>query len=186
MARSGPIWQCATVRRDREGRRWLQFDDPSACARCASGAGCGAALFGRLFSRPVSSLPMPPGSGHAPSARVRVGVPARWLLAAAALAYLAPVCFFLAGAVAAEHYRPGDDVIALGCGLGALSIGIFALGRAARRLLHPRLLIEAPAAALESADASKHLEWERDRGERALQTRDSARIPDSGNPRKIS
>lgn len=148
MAASEPIWQCATVHRDRRGRGWLQFEDPSACARCAGGTGCGAALFGRLFTRPVSSLPLPPGSDRAPGTRVRVGISARWLLAGAALAYLAPVCLFLAGALAADGYRPGDDVLALLCGLMALSFGVAVLGRAARRLLRPALIIEPPGPSL--------------------------------------
>ena len=148
MAASEPIWQCATVHRDRRGGQWLRFDDPSACARCARGTGCGAALFGRLFTRPVSSLPMPPGSDRAPGTRVRVGISARWLLAGAALAYLAPVCLFLAGAVAADGYRPGDDAFALLCGLLSAAFGVAVLGRAARRLLRPALIIESPGPSL--------------------------------------
>lgn len=142
MAASEPIWQCATVHRDRHGRQWLQFDDPSACARCARGTGCGAALFGRLFTRPVTSLPLPPGSDPQPGSRVRVGISARWLLAAAALAYLTPVCLFVAGAVAAHAYRPGDDLLALLCGLLASTLGVVAPGRAARRMLSPALVVE--------------------------------------------
>ena len=115
------IWQSGVVR-SRDGRAWLEFDDPGACNRCHRGEGCGAALFSRLFRQPAVSIPLLPEHGPLrPGQRIRAGVKPRWLMMAAAALYLLPVSGFLAGCLAAHAIRPGDDATALFGGvLGAL------------------------------------------------------------------
>lgn len=150
------IWQTAVVRCDDAGRYWLEFSDPRGCSRCSSGTGCGAALFSRLFARPDTRLPMP-GEQSIPADRlVRVGLDPRWLMLAAAAAYLLPVIAFVAGAVFADQVLPGSDPAALFSGV-ALALVAGLLARFPLKFIsRPRLRLVELHAGLESASHGGH------------------------------
>lgn len=144
-ANGGRIWHTATVGADPDGRLWLDFPDASSCARCARGEGCGAAQLTRLFVRSGSRLPLNADHGLEPGQRVRVGVEPRWLLRAAALAYLAPVLSFLAGALVAQALSPGRDALALSAGMLCAGLALTLLNGPLARLSQPRLSLERVA-----------------------------------------
>ncbi len=124
------IWQSGVIR-GRDGRVWLEFDDPAACSRCSQGSGCGAALFSQLFPRPRLEIPLGQCGPLQPGQRVRAGLSAHWLLAAAAALYLLPVLSFLAGCVVAGAIWPANDLAAL---CGGVLVAVLAAPSIRRRL----------------------------------------------------
>lgn len=134
MQRGPLIWQIAVVRRGPDGRAWLEFSDPGACTRCSQGTGCGAALFSRLFARPDTRIPLTDDIDRRSGQVVRAGLDPRWLLLAAAAAYLVPASSFVLGAVAADWIWPSNDVAALFTGL-VVSLAVAALTRRPLRMI---------------------------------------------------
>lgn len=96
------IWQIArVVTRDAE-RLTLAFSPAEHCRRCARGAGCGAGVFARLFSRGETRLVVPARPALSNSEWVRVGLEPKQLALAAGLYYGLPLAGFLAGAAAGQ------------------------------------------------------------------------------------
>lgn len=151
------IWQTAVVRIDDVGAAWLEFSDPGACSRCASGSGCGAALFSRLFTRRDTRVPLPADESVAGGRVVRVGLDSRWLMMAAGAAYLLPVLTFVVAAAGADLVWPGSDPAALVSGL-TFALAAVALARHPLKFLgNPRLTLVDLQPDLESAGAGGHL-----------------------------
>jgi sigma-E factor negative regulatory protein RseC len=126
------IWQLATVTAvDQDGLE-LTFDSLTTCDRCLRGEGCGAGVFSRLFARRRASLRLPGEHDYQPGQRLRVGLSARAMVAAALLVYGAPLLAFLLFALVG-HVWVGEqafrDAIALAAGLIGAAL-VFVLLRA--------------------------------------------------------
>ena len=147
----------AVVRRDRDGTGWLEFDDPGSCSRCSSGTGCGAALFSRLFARPEARIPMPGDRRIGAGRLVRVGLDPRWLMLAATVTYLLPVMAFVAGAVVADRFVPGNDAAALMSGVSAAVAAVWLAHRSSKFMGRPRLELVELHRGLESGGDSGHV-----------------------------
>ncbi len=160
-ARERRVWHSATVAAGARGRLMLRFPDPSACARCARGEGCGAAHLSRLFTRTGAELPLNSRLGFAPGDTVRVGVDERWLLWAAALTYMVPLLAFMSGALAAHALYPGNDAAALAAGLLVALIAVAVLKSPLGRLSRPRMQVTRvepePGGSLESGEHGAHV-----------------------------
>jgi len=160
------IWHIATVSADSGGGLWLDFPDPSSCARCALGNGCGAAHLTRLFIRSGSRLPLASHHGFRPGEKVRAGVDSRWLLRAACVSYVVPVLAFLTGAIGAQAMWPGSDIPALLGGLLGTGLALALLHGPLARLTQPRLSLERladePVERLESRRDGAHLDRSRE------------------------
>ncbi len=120
-------WQIATVQRLADGRLSLVFDLPDSCRRCASGQGCGAGAYSRLFLRHHTVLPIAAeDKGLTAGCRVRVGVRPRALVLMALAVYGLPLLAFLGGVLAGQLLLPGTrwtDLVSLIAGLlGTLMI----------------------------------------------------------------
>lgn len=116
------IWQIARVVAFDAERLTLAFSAPDACQRCAQGRGCGAGVFGRLFSRRATRVNLPAKLSVSPGEWVRVGLEPRQLAFAAAMHYGLPLLGFLAGSVAGHMALSGGagrDLAALAAGLAA-------------------------------------------------------------------
>lgn len=135
------IWQVGVVRREPDGRAWLEFSDPGACARCSQGSGCGAALFSRLFARPETRIPLPDDDARPPGQLIRAGLDPRWLVLAAVAAYLLPVLAFVLGAVAADGIWPRNDLAALFTGTVVSLSAVILLRRSLRMPGQPPLVL---------------------------------------------
>jgi len=90
-----------------------------------------------------------------PGARVRVGVDSRWLLTAAAIAYLLPLIAFVIGAVLAGPALGASDGAALAGGLAGVVFAWIIVRRLMPGLLNPRLHL---GEVLESRPARNHLQ----------------------------
>lgn len=141
MQRGPLIWQIGVVRRGPDGRAWLEFGDPGACTRCSHGTGCGAALFSRLFARPDIRIPLTDDVDRRSGQLVRAGLDPRWLVLAAAAAYLVPVLTFVLGAVAADVAWPGNDLAALFTGLMVSLATVATIRRTLRMLSRPPMTL---------------------------------------------
>lgn len=99
-----------------------------------------------MFTRGASRVALPADAAALPGETVAVGVPGRWLLRAAAAAYLAPLGAFIIAALGAELFWPGRDALALIAGVAGASVALGAAGIASRAFA-PRFRIEpyAPA-----------------------------------------
>ena len=150
------IWQTGVVR-SRDGRAWLEFDDPGACSRCESGKGCGAALFSRLFSQPAAVIPLGDADNPPVGRRVRAGLNPRWLMRAAAAFYLLPVAAFLAGCLGAHAIWPDNDLAALSGGTLVAALVIRVARERLRRAGPPGLELIEIDSGLESRGIGGHL-----------------------------
>jgi len=104
------IWQTGTVQEDVPGRLRLEFAGSAACARCASGKGCGAGLFsGLLLLSAPARLPLPAEAGYRAGQHLRAGIRPRRLVIAALLLYLLPVLAFVTGVLLADALWPASD-----------------------------------------------------------------------------
>lgn len=159
--RNALVWHRATVSDGEDDRLVATFADPSACARCARGEGCGAAYLSRLFGGSAAVLPLPAGIDVRPGDAVRIGIEERWLLQAAVLTYLLPATAFIGGALTAHALMPGHDAAALAAGLAAAATGLIALKSRLARISSPRLVVRAagddPAGSLESGNDGAHV-----------------------------
>lgn len=118
------LWQTAHVVEDEAGDRWLEFDDPTRCARCKQGRGCGAAQWGRLFGRrSTQRLPLEFDVSWPVGGRVRAGVEARTLLRMALHAYGFPLLAFVLAILIVDRLG-ASELIAL---LAALAATVGAL-----------------------------------------------------------
>lgn len=118
------IWQPAIVIEE-QGRHWLEFPAISACARCRSGKGCGAGVFGVFFAGRKARLAMPDSEDWQAGDAVRVGVPARQLMLASIALYLFPLACFMLGALIAHFWLArGHDFWALLSGIVCAFAGL--------------------------------------------------------------
>lgn len=132
------IWQTARVVSIDSDRLTLVFSAPRNCQRCERGEGCGAGVFGRLFSRRETRVMLPASLAVACGDWVRVGLESRRLAAAAGVYYGLPLIGFLAGAIAAHVMMPSSairDPVALAAGLA----GFLLLSRFVARRAQPGL-----------------------------------------------
>lgn len=137
------VWQVGRLIRGDDGTMLLEFPDPAACARCRSGHGCGAGQMARLFGQHRAvRLPAPAIADRFAQGWVRVGVDSRWLLLAAAAAYLLPLLAFIGGALTAGVFAGGNDAAALLGGLVASAGAWLALRRGLPGLLQPNLKLD--------------------------------------------
>ncbi len=157
MLNSDLIWQTGVVRHGPEGRQVLEFADPGACTRCSQGTGCGAALFSRLFAKPVTRLSLEDGIARPAGRLIRVGMDPRWLLLAAAANYLLPVVAFVAGAVLADMGWPRSDSAALVAGIVSMVSAWFLARLGLSSVYRPRLRLVDFDGALESSDQRDHI-----------------------------
>ena len=127
MNDSGTVaWQVAEVLESKRGLVRLRFTRPGFCQRCSQGQGCGAGVFGALFSRRNAEVEMPCGTNFGTGQWVRVGVPAKTLLLIALCVYGLPLAGFLVGALPAYWWIDSPawrDLLSLlgGLGLAALA-----------------------------------------------------------------
>lgn len=105
----------------------------AGCARCDSGRGCGAGIFGRLFKRKPVTISMENTAGARPGQSVMVGIPEALFLGLVARLYLIPLLSGVAGAVAGHYLSvlaglgsAGSDAMTLLC---ACALGMAALMR---------------------------------------------------------
>jgi len=106
-------------------RAWVAAGTSSACARCASGHGCGAAALSRLFARRSRELQVRDPIGVQAGERVVIGVDESALLAAAAALYLPPLLGLVAGALVGSAVTTGADAGALFGGAFGLVAGLW-------------------------------------------------------------
>ncbi len=105
MNESGSIaWQVAEVLESDGGKVRLRFTRPEFCQRCRSGNGCGAGVFGALFSRRNAEVLMPSELEFVSGQWVRVGISTGTLLLTAIAVYGLPVAGFAAGALPAHWW----------------------------------------------------------------------------------
>ena len=124
MGRPERVWQSAIVIEDRS-RQWLEFPAISTCARCRSGKGCGAGVFGVFFAGRKARLAMPLTENWRPGDAVRVGVSARQLMLASMALYLFPLLCFMLGAIIAHFWlAPNHDGWALLLGIVCAFVGL--------------------------------------------------------------
>lgn len=134
MNNSEQVWQPAIVIEDRD-RQWLEFPAISACARCRSGKGCGAGVFGIFFAGRKARLAMPESENWQVGDAVRVGVPARQLMLASIALYLFPLFCFMLGLLTAHVWlAPGHDIWALLSGIVCAVIGLMVVRKRNWRL----------------------------------------------------
>lgn len=142
----------------------LSFPDPASCRRCARGEGCGAAPLSRLFVRAGAALPLDPRCGLRVGEEIRVGVDRRWLLAAAAAAYLFPTVGFVASAAIAYGLWPGNDLAGLLLGLAGAAAAFGLLAGPLDRIAKPALVFlrcgDCEAGVLESSDHGAYVGWQ--------------------------
>ena len=114
------LFECATITSVSDGRLTLQSIRGSACERCARGEGCGGGIIGKLAFRrqPELELNVPLAQQFKVGQRVELSVPARRVMALAAVVYLIPLVGLLVGAMAGQ-WLLGTDIGAIGAaGLG--------------------------------------------------------------------
>lgn len=118
------LWQPARIVEDDGGRRWLEFESLSDCARCRAGTGCGASQWARMFgSGPVRRMPLPSDCELPNGTAVRAGLPASALVRAAGRVYLLPLLVFIAALAGQERLtvpEPLALVLALAAAAGLL------------------------------------------------------------------
>lgn len=152
----GFVWQIGRVVRSDGATVLLELPDPAACGRCRAGQGCGAGQFARLFGRGRAlQLSAPSCRYFSLGATVQVGIDSRWLLLAAAAAYLIPVLAFIGGALVAGAVIGDHDLAALAAGLLATAVASLALRHLVPGLLRPELHI---GAVLETGLACTHFD----------------------------
>lgn len=144
MSHSRPTlaWQRGTVTAVGAGRVRVRFGALQHCRTCLRGQGCGAGVFGRLFSRRGAELWVAAQDDFRPGQAVRVGVRERDLLRAAGLLYGLPLlAFILAAALAATFFEQAlaRDAGALAAGLAGAGFSLWLVGPLRPRLLNPRL-----------------------------------------------
>lgn len=110
----------------------LEARRASGCAACAARQGCGAAALAGLARAERLRLPAPPGLVLAPGDIVEVALSGADFLAAAGLAYLAPVLALVAAGALAQGLGL-DDLSAALCALLGLGLGLLPLLQAERR-----------------------------------------------------
>ena len=119
------LWQPARIVEDDDGRRWLEFESLSDCARCRAGTGCGASQWARMFGNgPVRRMPLPSDCGLPSGTLVRAGLPASALVRAAGRLYLLPLLVFIAALMVQEQLavpEPLALVLALTAAAGLLA-----------------------------------------------------------------
>ena len=102
----------------------LDVDGAAACARCASGKGCGAGFVAGKRSRPIRARLLP-GVRVREGQQVNIELAGRNLLRAAALVYGLPLTGALAGASLAWVLQAGDPGAAIlaiaGIGAGVVA-----------------------------------------------------------------
>lgn len=128
------------------GSAIVSVDAALACARCASGRGCGAILPGKRRKRELT-VPVAAGLELRQGDIVRLALEPARLLQAAWLAYGLPLASMVA-AVAAGSPVTGSDAGAIAFGAGGLLAGTLAARRILRkndaiRCFQPRI-VERP------------------------------------------
>ncbi len=124
---------------------------PSACAKCASGEGCGAGLFARLLRMRPTSIDLPVSAATRPGQRVWLAMDEQQLARQALFWYGLPVLGFLAGAALPVWLLAGSasggnlsvDGLSLLSGLSGLAMCWLAVRRW-QHPVRPRVLLEAP------------------------------------------
>ncbi|WP_376696440.1 SoxR reducing system RseC family protein [Wenzhouxiangella sp. EGI_FJ10305] len=132
------IWQLARVVDRDADRLTLAFSAPETCERCARGAGCGAGVLNRMFTRHESRLVVPARLAVSAGEHVRVGLEPGHLALAAGLHYGLPLAAFLVGAAAGHTAVAGSplrDAAALAFGF----VGFILVARFVSRRLQPTL-----------------------------------------------
>ena len=138
------LFECATITSVSATRLTLQSVRGSACERCARGEGCGGGIIGKLAfrRRPELELEVPHTERYVVGQRVELSVPARRVMALAAVVYLVPLVGLLAGATVG-HWLIGTDVAAIVTGAMGFVLTLRVLrGRIetlARRWLSPSI-----------------------------------------------
>jgi sigma-E factor negative regulatory protein RseC len=117
--------QAAVVLHGDGPRAWVAAGASSACARCASGRGCGAAALSRLFARRPRELEVRDPIGVHAGERVVIGVDEDALLAAAVALYLPPLLGLLTGALVGSAVTTGTDAGPLVGGALGLAAGLW-------------------------------------------------------------
>lgn len=110
----------------------VRVDAGAGCSRCASGRGCGAALFGARGGVRQLNVAVPSGIDVAAGDRVTLALDSQNVLGAAVVVYGGPLAGAAAGALAAALGGYGDaaGAAAVLAGLGA---GLFLARRRLRR-----------------------------------------------------
>ncbi len=123
------------------------------------GEGCGAGVFGRLFSQRGAEIWLPARAEFRPGQAVRVGVRERDLLRAAVLLYGLPLLSFILAAAAAATV-PSEpwvrDFGALAAGLAGAAMALWLIGRLRGRVLNPRLESLSGRAGCDELESADH------------------------------
>lgn len=92
---AGRLWALAQIVDSRQGYVRLRFSEPEGCRRCERGAGCGAGVFGGLFTSGPFEIELPGENEMRSGDWVRVGIDRRTMVAGAISAYGLPLAAFL-------------------------------------------------------------------------------------------
>lgn len=137
--------QVVSIERDRAGGAAdVVVDAAAGCSRCASGRGCGAALFGARGGARRLCVALPPNVAVAVGDRVTLALDSRGLLGAAVIVYGWPLAGAAAGALVAALDGRGDAAAVLAALAGMAAGGFLARRRLCKagclRTVTPRIL----------------------------------------------
>ncbi len=136
------IWQVGTVTEVSPGQVRIAFDRLSTCDRCLNGEGCGAGVFARLFSRRQALITLDADTEFRVGQKLKVGIPAWYLLSGALVLYGLPLLAFITGIVLAG-WLVGDgplaDLTGLIAGLILAGSVLMIMRRARFSRLNPKL-----------------------------------------------